>query len=138
MATTIVTLRSISGTEAALGWSGHHSVIVDRPAGVAGGLGLGFNGGQLLGLAIGGCFCNDLRYVAHEMGVALASVSVEVEVEFEGTPLLATSASLQVSIEAEDPAADLAAVLRRAKEGSTVANSLTRGLPVSVSRRIGG
>lgn len=33
-------------------------------------MGLGFNGGQPLALAIGGCLCNDLRYVAHAMGVA--------------------------------------------------------------------
>ena len=137
MATTTVTLHSIPGTEAALGWSGHHSVTIDRPIGVAGGRGLGFNGGQLLGLAIGGCFCNDLRYVAHEMGIALAAISVEVELAFEGSPPLATSAILQVAVEAEDPAADLATVIRRAQESSTVANSLTRGLPVSIGRRPG-
>ena len=33
-------------------------------------MGLDFNGGQPLALAIGGCLCNDLRYVAHAMGVA--------------------------------------------------------------------
>ena len=59
-----VQLRSIPDTEAAVGWAGSHTVIVDRPEGKAGGRGLGFNGGQLLGIAIGGCLCNDLRYVA--------------------------------------------------------------------------
>ena len=33
---------------------------------------LGFNGAELLGLTIGGCFCNDLRYVAHAMGLCSA------------------------------------------------------------------
>ena len=48
--------------------------MVDRPEGKAGGMGLGFNGGQLLALAIGGCFCNDLHYAAHAMGIRLRSL----------------------------------------------------------------
>ena len=64
MSSMTVRLGSIPETEAALGWAGGHSVVVDRPEGKAGGQGLGFNGGQLLGLAIGGCLCNDLYYVA--------------------------------------------------------------------------
>ena len=59
-----VQLRSIPDTEAAVGWAGSHTVMVDRPQGKAGGKDLGFNGGELLGIAIGGCLCNDLRYVA--------------------------------------------------------------------------
>ncbi|SHJ33887.1 Organic hydroperoxide reductase OsmC/OhrA [Roseomonas rosea] len=129
-----IRLQSIPGTEVALGWAGAHSVVVDRPEGRAGGQGLGFNGGQLLGLAIGGCFCNDLHYVAHEMGVRLASISVEVILQLEGSPLLATAAELRVSLRAEEAEADLDALVRRAEESSTVSNSLARGLPVRLSR----
>lgn len=125
-----VKLRGIAGTEASMGWAGAHSVVVDRPEGRAGGQGLGFNGGQLLGLAIGGCFCNDLYYVAHEMGIGLASVAVDVTVTFDGNPLLATSASVQVAVEATDEAADLEALVERAKAASTVSNSISRGVPV--------
>ena len=71
MASMTVHLRSIPDTQAALGWAEGHTIVVDCPDGKAGGMGLGFNGGQLLGLAIGGCFCNDLQYVAYEMGVYL-------------------------------------------------------------------
>ena len=53
-----VQFRNIPDTEAALGWTGGRSIVVDRPDGKAGGMGLGFNGGQLLAMAIGGCFCN--------------------------------------------------------------------------------
>ena len=58
MSVTKVEFRSIPGTEAAVGASGSHTLVADRPVGVAGGQGLGFSGGQLLGLAIGGCMCN--------------------------------------------------------------------------------
>ncbi|RDJ11455.1 hypothetical protein B5K06_14350 [Rhizobium grahamii] len=41
-------LRNVEGTQAALGWAGSHTIVVDRPDGKAGGQGLGFNGAQLL------------------------------------------------------------------------------------------
>ncbi len=133
MTTMHVKLRGIPSTEASLGWAGAHSVVVDRPEGRAGGQGLGFNGGQLLGLAIGGCFCNDLYYVAHEMGIRLASVAVDVAVTFDGSPLRATSAAVRVAVEAMDENADVDALVRRAEETSTVSNSISQGVPVSVT-----
>ena len=106
--------------------------MVDRAAGKAGGLGLGFNGGELLALAIGGCLCNDLRYVAHEMNVELATIRVSVTLSLEGAPLLATEADVLVEVTCLDPAADVATVVERAKAGSTVSNSIARGFPVRV------
>ena len=130
MTTMTVQLRSIPGTQSTVGWAEGHTIVVDRPDGKAGGMGLGFNGGQLLGLAIGGCFCNDLRYVAHEMGISLASIEVDVAVTLEGSPLLATQAKMRVAIRADDKNADVDGVIRRAREISAVSNSLKRGLPV--------
>ncbi|NIX77462.1 OsmC family protein [Microvirga terricola] len=127
-----VKLRSLPETGAAVGWGGSHSVIVDRPLDKAGGTGLGFNGGQLLALAIGGCLCNDLHYVAHEMGISLSQLAVDVEVSFDGRPLVATAAEVRIAVEADDPAADLDELVRRAKAASTVSNSLARGIPVNV------
>ena len=130
MTTMTVQLRGLPDTEAAVGWAGAHTVVVDRPEGKAGGKGLGFNGGQLLGLAIGGCFCNDLHHVAHEMGLRLTSVEVDVTVSFEGSPLLATEAVLRARVSAADKGADIDALIRRAQEISTVSNSLKLGVPV--------
>lgn len=127
-----VELRNIAGTEAALGWAGGHTLVVDRPEGKAGGLGLGFNGGQLLALAIGGCFCNDLRYAAHELGAALGNISVKVTLELDGAPLIATRASMEVACERSD-GSDPAPVIERARTISTVANSLRAGIPVEIS-----
>jgi len=130
MTTMTVQLRSIPGTQSTVGWAEGHTIVVDRPDGKAGGMGLGFNGGQLLGLAIGGCFCNDLQYVAHEMGISLASIEVDVAVTLEGSPLLATQAKVRVAVRADDKNADVDGVIRRAQEISAVSNSLKRGLPV--------
>lgn len=133
MTTMTVQLRSIPGTQAAVGWAEGHTIVVDRPDGKAGGMGLGFNGGQLLGLAIGGCFCNDLQYVAHDMGIILASIEVDVTVTLEGNPLLATQAKMRVDVTAVDKTTDTAGIIRRAKEISAVSNSLKRGVPVQIA-----
>jgi organic hydroperoxide reductase OsmC/OhrA len=93
-------------------------------------MGLGFNGGQLLGLAIGGCFCNDLQYVAHEMGVYLTSIEVDVTVDLEGSPLLATHAKIRVAVEAADKSTDMSSIIQRTRDISTVSNSLKPGVPV--------
>ena len=131
MTTMTVQLRSIPDTEAALGWADGHTIVVDRPDGKAGGMELGFNGGQLLGLAIGGCFCNDLRYVAHDMGIRLA-IQVDVSVTFEGTPMLVKEATMQVAATPVDKNADIDAVIARANQISSVSNSLRRGVPVQI------
>jgi organic hydroperoxide reductase OsmC/OhrA len=126
-----VELRNVEGTEAAMGWAGAHTIVVDRPEGKAGGRGLGFNGGQLLALAIGGCFCNDLRYVSHEMNALLGRIAVSVTVDFEGDPLLATAATMNVACETLD-GSDASRIVERAKAVSTVANSVQRGLLVTI------
>ena len=133
MTTMSVALRSIPGTGAVTGWAGGHTVVVDRPVGRAGGTGLGFNGGELLALAIGGCMCNDLHYVADAAGVRLASVAVEVTLSLAGEPLLATGAEMVVTAQAEDPCVDVAALIEGAGLTSTGSNSLTRGVPVRVN-----
>ncbi|MFZ1950901.1 MAG: OsmC family protein [Pseudolabrys sp.] len=132
MTTMSVQLRSIPDTQAALGWAEGHTIVVDRPDGKAGGMGLGFNGGQLLGLAIGGCFCNDLHYVAHDMGIRLASIEVDVTVTFAGNPLIAKNATMRVAVMAADKDADVSGIIRRAQDVSAVSNSIKRGIPVQV------
>lgn len=131
MAEVTVELRNVEGTQAAMGWAGGHTIVVDRPDGRAGGMGLGFNGAQLLALAIGGCFCNDLRYVAQEMGVGLGRIAVSVTVELSGEPLLTTAATMTVSCETLD-GSDARLVIEKAKQSCMVSNSLRQGVPVAI------
>ncbi len=131
MPSTTVELRNIAGTEATVGWARAHTVVVDRPDGKAGGRGLGFNGAQLLALTIGGCFCNDLRHVAHATGVELGGISVSVTVELEGDPILATSATMVVSCETLD-GSSAESIIEKATATCMATNSLRRGLPIAV------
>lgn len=113
------------------GWPHHRG---RPPRRQAGGRGLGFNGGQLLGIAIGGCLCNDLRYVAAEMGIRIATIAVDVVVTFGGEPLVATEASVDVVVTTEDPNADIDGLIDPARRTSTVSNSTSRGVPVTITR----
>jgi organic hydroperoxide reductase OsmC/OhrA len=57
--TTAVDLRTIFDSSRAIGSAGLRTVTIDRTK-EPGGYGLGFNGGELLLLAIGGCYSNDI------------------------------------------------------------------------------
>jgi organic hydroperoxide reductase OsmC/OhrA len=128
-----VELRNVPGTEAAMGWAGSHTLVVDRAAGTAGGMGLGFNGGELLALALGGCLCNDLRYAAHAEDVALGALRLTVTVKIAGMPPVVTQAALRVACEtAAGSPAD--SVIDRALEASIVLASVRQGFAVAIDR----
>jgi organic hydroperoxide reductase OsmC/OhrA len=124
--------RLLPGTRASVGWAGAHSVIADRIEGKAGGMGLGFNGGELLALAIGGCFCNDLQVLADEMGVAITDLKIGVSIDYEGTPPRAIDARMTAECTLAD-GSDPSELIERAKALTTIGNSLRRGIPVSIT-----
>lgn len=69
--------------------------------------------------------------MAHETGVRLAEIEVDVTLTLEGSPLLATAAVLKVRAVPVERGVDVASVIRRAQEISTVANSVRRGFAVT-------
>ncbi|HEY1332964.1 MAG TPA: OsmC family peroxiredoxin, partial [Myxococcaceae bacterium] len=74
---------SLAETATALGWARGHTVVIDRPAD-GGGQDLGFNGGELLHLAIAGCVSNDLFREARTLGLRLTRVAITARGEFSG------------------------------------------------------
>lgn len=134
MGRTTIEYRILPGTRAAIGIAGTHSVIADRPQATFGGMGLGFNGGELLALAIGGCFCNDMQALADEMGIAIADLVVNVSIDFAGQPSRARDARMSVECSLED-GADPSELIERAKRITTIGNSLRSGFEVEISTR---
>ena len=132
MGTTTIEYRTLPGTRAAVGRAGTHSVIADRPEGKFGGMGLGFNGGEFLALAIGGCFCNDMQAIADEMGVTISDLHVSVDVDFAGEPSRASSARMSVHCSLAD-GADASQLIERAKRVTTIGNSLRAGFPDNIA-----
>jgi organic hydroperoxide reductase OsmC/OhrA len=132
MGSTTIEYRLLPGTRAAVGRACHHSVVADRPEGKDGGMGLGFNGGELLALAIGGCFCNDLQAIADEMRVQIAGLAVSVTIEFEGQPSRASGVRMEVDCSLADRT-DPSELIDRAKAVTTIGNSVRSGIPLEIA-----
>jgi organic hydroperoxide reductase OsmC/OhrA len=129
---TTIEYRLLAGTRAAVGRSGNHTIVADRPEGKAGGMGLGFNGGELLALAIGGCFCNDLQVVADEMGLTITDLEISVTLQFGGTPSRTTGATMDVNCTLAD-GADPTELIERARRLTNIGNSVRTGFPVQIN-----
>ncbi|MGI9423607.1 MAG: OsmC family protein [Hyphomicrobiaceae bacterium] len=84
-----------------------------------------------MAFTIGGCFCNDLRHVAHAKGVKRGRNSVSVKVQLAGEPTLATSAIMVVTCETL-AGTNAEAVIEEAKASCMATNSLRCGVPVDV------
>ena len=76
---------SLPGTATALGWARGHTVVIDRPAD-GGGQDLGFNGAELMHLAVAACISNDLFREARALGLRLTRVAVTARGELTGSP----------------------------------------------------
>jgi len=85
MAQTSVRVRTVHDACVAVRWAGQRTLTEDRPE-QAGGMGLGFSGGELLLLAIGGCYCNDIFREAAKLGIVITSVQVDVRADWGGDP----------------------------------------------------
>ena len=128
--TVLLRFHGLRDSQAGLARSGRHTVIADRPEGVAGGQGLGLNGAELLSAALGGCFWNDLHYAAAALGHTLGRVEVAVETTLSGTPLRVTGASIRALMEAGS-VEHARACFEAACRESTIANSMLGAFPAS-------
>jgi uncharacterized OsmC-like protein len=63
--------------------------------------GIGFNGGQLLYLAVAGCVSNDLFREAALEGISLTRVQVTVRGDFSGDPAVSAEISYDVDIDGD-------------------------------------
>lgn len=125
-----VETRSVDGGPTALGWGGSVSLVVDRPA-EAGGRGLGFNGGQLLNLAVAGCISNDLFREAARRGIPLDRVRVTVDSDYAGQPAVSSPIEYAVEVSANADEATIAELVAYVDEIAEIPNSIRRGTPVT-------
>jgi putative redox protein len=116
-----VETRADGGTT--IGAAGPHTVAVG--AGDA-----GWNGGQLLHLAVGACVSNDLFREAALRGIVLTRVAVTVDGGFAGAPAVSDGIGYAVEIEGDAPDADLRALVAHVDAIAEIPNSLRRGTEV--------
>ncbi len=132
MPQTTVHLRTIQGKSAAVGWSGPHTVLIDRPK-EAGGMGIGFNGGEMLFLAIGGCYVNDLYREAAKRNIEVKGVEVVVSGDWGGEPVRAQNVSFSAKVEAAASKEEISDLIRHTDKVAEIPNSLRFGTPISLS-----
>ena len=129
-----VETRNVHGRVTAIGAGGGHTLVVDRPASAGGG-GLGFNGGELLHLAVAGCVSNDLFREAHAAGIRLETVRVIVRGDFAGDPAVSTGITYEVEVSGDADPDRLEALVARVDAIAEIPNSLRRGTPVRLQGR---
>ena len=127
-----VEFRNVVGETAAIGSAGPYTLVVDRPAD-AGGRGLGFNGGQLMYLAIGGCVSNDLFREASVRGINLTTVRVLVRGNFSGQPAVSEDVAYEVELAGDASRDQLEELVSHVDAIAEIPNSVRRGTPVKLS-----
>lgn len=127
-----VEVRNVAGEPAAVGNAGPYTVVMDRPAD-GGGRGVGFNGGQLLYLAIAGCVSNDLFREAAADGIRLDRVRVTTRGDFGGEPPVSTPVEYEIELSGDAPPDVLRKLAARVDEIAEIPNSLRDGTPVKLA-----
>jgi putative redox protein len=130
-----VEVRNVDGAVTALGAAGPHTLVVDSPADAGGG-GRGFNGGQLLHLAVAGCVSNDLFREAAKRGMKLTRVVVTAGGGYGGEPAVSAGISYSVEVEGLAPDEDLGALVRHVDQIAEIPNSLRAGTQVRLAGAI--
>jgi uncharacterized OsmC-like protein len=133
MAQTSVEIRTLTGSSLAVGSSGPRTVTIDRSK-ENGGLGLGFNGGELLLLAIGGCYSNDLYREAAKLGIKIHDVQVQVEADWGGDPVRAQNVSFSAAVNADASEQEILELIRHTDRVAEIPNSLRMGTEVKLTR----
>ena len=126
-----VHVRSAHEGTFSVGWSGTHSLVIDRGPD-DGGQGMGFNGGQLLLLSLGACYANDVFREAAKRGLTVLGVRVVVECDWTGDPPRAQSIRYSTRVEAEAPEDEIMELIRSVDEVAEVHNTLRAGSEIEL------
>ena len=110
--------------------NGNESVI-NIPA-KAIGRGSSINGGELLFLSLGSCYCNDIFREAAEMGIEVETVELSVEGEFggKGEPTTLINYDVKISANADDD--QINKLLQYTDSVAEIQNTLRIGIPVNL------
>jgi organic hydroperoxide reductase OsmC/OhrA len=128
-----VEVHSVDGGPTGLAWGGSSSVVIDRPVS-GGGRGLGFNGGQLLNLAVAGCISNDLFREAAKRGIRLDRVVVIADSEYIGDPAVSTGIEYTIEMSANAEQAALDELVNYVDRIAEIPASIRNGTPVARRR----
>ena len=127
-----VETQNVEGQVTAVGSADAFTLVVDRPA-EGGGRGLGFNGGQLLYLAVAGCISNDLFREARTAGIELGTVRVKVSGDFVSDPAVSEEIHYEVELTGNATDHELSALIEQVDDIAEIPNSLRQGTYVRLA-----
>ena len=127
-----VHIRSAHEGTFSVGWTGQHSLVIDRGPG-EGGQGMGFDGGQLMLLALGASYANVVYREAGKRGFEVHGVRVVVECDWEGDPASARNVRYSTRVEAAAPEDEILELIQHVDEIAEVHNTLRTGGAVELA-----
>jgi putative redox protein len=119
------------GPSTSRGVARSHSVLIDRPV-AKGGADQGPLGGELLLLALGGCFMSNLLAAIRAREAAVSEVRINVAGTPGGTPERFTEITMAISARHEDRDL-LGKLVTIAERGCIVTNTLRDSTPISIA-----
>jgi len=119
-----------AGTSHSRGVVRNHTVAIDRPV-PKGGTDQGPMGGELMLLALAGCFISNLLAAIGAREAPISDVRVAVGATLEGSPERMTAFTLRVEAEGDDRDL-LEKLVTIAERACIVANTLKKAVPITV------
>jgi putative redox protein len=126
-----VHVRSAHEGSFSVGWTGQHSLVIDRSPD-DGGQGMGFNGGQLLLLALGACYANDVFRDAAKRDLEVVGIRVIVECDWAGDPMRAQNIQVSTRIEADASEDEIMDLIQHVDRIAEIHNTLRAGASVEL------
>jgi uncharacterized OsmC-like protein len=127
-----VHVRSAHEGSFSVGWTGQHSLVIDRGPG-DGGQGMGFDGGQLMLLALGASYANVVYREADKRGFEVHGVRVVVACDWEGEPPCAKNVRYSTRVEAAAPEDEIMELIHHVDEVAEVHNTFRTGGSVELA-----
>jgi len=106
-----------------------HTILIDRPE-AKGGTDRGAMGGELLLVALGGCFMSNLLEIVRTRDAAMSDIAVNLSGTLDGNPKHYTSIELAVSAKT-DQVDELEKFVTMAERACIVANSIKNVVDLS-------
>lgn len=130
MTTVKVNIHSSNGISTEIVGKGKGAIIAERNPRIGTQGGMGYGGGEILSMAAGTCFYNNLRRLANDRGIVLKTIEVEVVAETNDSPPETREVTLKPTIESDADENTIHALIEQALQESYVAGMLRN--PVSV------
>jgi organic hydroperoxide reductase OsmC/OhrA len=97
-------------------------------------MGLGYSGGDLLLLALGACYTNDIFREAAKRKIDVCSVAVDIQGDWGGDPIRAQNVAYSVTVEAHGPEKEIQELIAHTDRVAEIHNSLRMGTEVTLAK----